>query len=968
VATPLEDNARDRVVRQCYTASKGLCVVALALPFLAALGWIFEVPLLTQVHVGLPAMQPNTVAGLALASLAVLVTPDRAEVRRYVPVSLATMILLLGLITLAQYAFGWDTGLDRLLLQVPATADQPFPGRPSPQTSLNFALVGFALLAMNLGAWPSVAGQASALFVAANSIAAVTGYIFGTGALYGFPFRIPAIGIAVHTAIAFVLLVVALFCRRPTAGLMTLVTSPTYSGALVRQILMVSLLAPPVIGSATQFGLRLGWYDVSFERALHVLVIGALIVLTTWRAARRSEQAEVRERTVRLALERANGQLKRAVAERQIFAALVENSSDFIGIADPSGKPTYLNSAGRRMIGLEPDFPVDTIAIVDCYTPDQRQFAADVILKEMRERGHWSGETAFRHWKTEAAIPVWDTHFLIRSRDSRKILGLGTITRDISEITRLRRQLELMLVAGEQISEALANVPEQSMRAVLSTVARNAQLLTGAELAAAGVGGDEMYPFDIWTFAGMSPEQDERLGRSPKAIGLLGFVPKLNRALRLRDVREHPDYRGTPPHPQIRSFLGVPIHHAGRALGNLYLANKHGVAEFTEGDQRIAEWFAARAGTAVGAARLYAAEAETRAWLQAVVEQMPEGLILMDAEGRVTIENQKLRMLAASGSGEAAGRFGGIGSLDLRSPSGAPLELEDVPMMRALTDGKVTSGRELLGRRSDGHIVPLLVSAAPITVDHGEPSGAVMILQDISALKELERTREEWASIVAHDLRQPISVITLRTSMLLKAGLPERQRKDVEDIRTSTDRLNRMVSDLMDAALLESRRMQVTLERLDLGLLLHAVVERVPEVAGRVTLRTPPEHVFVRGDAQRLEQVVVNLVLNAVKYGTPGTPIGIDLRDVDGHAEVTVTNRGQGIAPEEVPLVFDRYVRAQAAKSRTRGLGLGLYIARGLVEAHHGRIWVESVPGDRTTFHLAIPLDGPTVASLAVAS
>jgi signal transduction histidine kinase len=461
----------------------------------------------------------------------------------------------------------------------------------------------------------------------------------------------------------------------------------------------------------------------------------------------------------------------------------------------------------------------------------------------------------------------------------------------------------------------------------------------------------------------MSPEQIERLGRPPRAVGLLGLVGTTGRTLRLRDVREHPAYKGVPPHhPEIRSFLGVPIFYGGRAVGNLYMANKQTAAEFTEDDERIAEALAARAGTAIETAQLYAAEARSRAWLQAVVDQMPESLMLMDTEGRVTMENQALRTLAAIESEDTSVRFGNIGSLDLRDPFGTPLPLEDVPIVRALIDEEVTSGRELLGCRADGRVVPLLVSAAPITLAHGEPSGAVMILQDISSLKELERMREEWASIVAHDLRQPVAAITLRTDLLLQEALPESQRKDVEQIRASTERLNRMVSDLLDAALLESRRMTVTLERLDLGLLLHALVDRLPDVARRVVLQTPAAQVFVRGDAQRLEQVFANLMLNAAKYGMPGTPIGVDLRDADGYAEITVTNRGEGIPPEKVPVIFERYVRAHTAKSSRPSLGLGLYIARGLVEAHHGCIWVESVPGDRTTFHVAIPLDGPAVA------
>ena len=118
--------------------------------------------------------------------------------------------------------------------------------------------------------------------------------------------------------------------------------------------------------------------------------------------------------------------------ERQLFAALVENSSDFIGIADPSGKPIYVNPAGRRMVGLAPDHPVGETQIPEYYPPEDRAFASEVIIKRMIEQGHWSGETHFRNWKTGEKIPVSDEHFMIREPGGARILGMGTITRNIS--------------------------------------------------------------------------------------------------------------------------------------------------------------------------------------------------------------------------------------------------------------------------------------------------------------------------------------------------------------------------------------------------------------------------------------------------------------------------------------------------------------------------------------------------------
>ena len=127
----------------------------------------------------------------------------------------------------------------------------------------------------------------------------------------------------------------------------------------------------------------------------------------------------------------------------RIFAALVDNSSDFIGIADTSGKPVYVNPAGRRMVGLSPDYPVEDTQIPDFYPPDLRAFVSNVIVNSMNEQGFWRGETCFRHWQTQEAIPVSDEHFTIREPETGRLLGLGTITRDITERRRTEEALRL---------------------------------------------------------------------------------------------------------------------------------------------------------------------------------------------------------------------------------------------------------------------------------------------------------------------------------------------------------------------------------------------------------------------------------------------------------------------------------------------------------------------------------------------
>jgi signal transduction histidine kinase/DNA-binding response OmpR family regulator len=1211
--SPPSGRTRDQLVRQAFRLSKVLCLVALVFPFSTACGWIFGIPLLTQFHPALPPIQPNTGVGLAIGALAILLTPERPSMNQRTPIVLllASSILLLGLLTLSEYAFGWDLGIDRILTRGAPTASQPFPGRPLPQTSLNFVLLGAVLLSFNLGIWPLHLGQVAWIAVGANSITAATAYIFSTRTLYGFPLHTPAIGMAVHTSIAFVILFVALLCRRPNEGMMTLVTSDTHSGAIARRILLAGIIAPPLVGALTRLGVAAGWYDISTQGSLFVLILAGLILRAIWSTARRSEHEELQTRQakeeitrlyenvrrldelktqffanvshelrtpltlilgtvekhlrkteepdsdrrrdleviernartlsrhvndlldvarfdaarlepeyseanasalvrvvadhfsalaierditfvvdippalpvqtdslrlqrillnllsnafkftprgghVRVSLRDAGPQFRvevgdsgpgippdkgDAVFERfqqlerdshlhsgtglglsivRDFAALLggqasvadapEGGALFVldvpasappgHIVGPAGEQmstrevaqqvdelrrphaaadaggTSVKSGGGRILVVEDDpdmnrfiaesLQSDGFDVLSAFDgaqgyemavterPDlvltdimMPRMSGDELVRRLRENADLSStpivvltariddELRVRLLR-EGAQDYLDKPLFVAELRAR-VQNLVARKRAEDHVSRLRRQLEAVSLASTQISEAVASLPEESVQTVFQTLARNAQELTGAEFAAAGVGGDATHPFEISAFAGIDPEMVEKIGRLPRPPGL--------------------------HHPEIRSFLGVPIRFRGHAVGSLYLANKRNGAEFTPEDEEMAEMLASRAGSAIETARLYAAEGRAHSWLQAVVDQMPEGIILMDEQGRVTLENRSLQGLA-NAMAPVSDRFGNHVTIDLRLPTGERLTPDEFPIVKAMVGREVTWGQELLARRADDRLVCLLVSAAPIVTATGTLAGAAMVLQDISALKELDRRREEWASIVTHDLRQPISVIALRSSLLLRTSLSDDQRESVRQINALSQRLGRMTSDLMDASLLESHRLRISTGRLDLGQLLHDVVDRVPLNAPRTTMRTPPDrHLFVHGDAHRLEQVVTNLLLNAEKYRAPNTVIAVELKDVDRNAEILVTNRGPGIPPDELPLLFERFARSREAKGSTvKGLGLGLYIAKGLVKAHGGQIWAESIRGDVTTFHVTIPLDGPPVA------
>lgn len=358
------------------------------------------------------------------------------------------------------------------------------------------------------------------------------------------------------------------------------------------------------------------------------------------------------------------------------------------------------------------------------------------------------------------------------------------------------------------------------------------------------------------------------------------------------------------------------------------------------------------------------AEASLRAnqiWLQGVIDQLPEGVVLLNGQGEVAWNRAALALSVP----ESARRdhLGNPILLDLRDGRGARVAERELPWLRAF-DGEDVPTTEYVLRPPDGDLVPVRVRAVPLAEEGG--GGAVAVVQDIRIDKELQRLREEWISLIAHDLRQPVTVLRLTSAMLLRerGTLATRTAALVDRVDSASQRLERMIGDLLDASRLEARRMQLRRERADLARLVReALSVNAPTFGGRqvrLEVREAPPPLSM--DPDRVQQVLLNLVSNAAKYGFAGTPIVVTVDRVDGEAQVSVTNQGKGLAPEELARLFHRFYRAASSSEGPGGVGLGLYIARGLIEAHGGRIWAESRPGETTTFHFTLPLGAPAEA------
>jgi signal transduction histidine kinase len=257
--------------------------------------------------------------------------------------------------------------------------------------------------------------------------------------------------------------------------------------------------------------------------------------------------------------------------------------------------------------------------------------------------------------------------------------------------------------------------------------------------------------------------------------------------------------------------------------------------------------------------------------------------------------------------------------------------------------------------------VPVMIFRALCAVAIGAFLSLALVVEAARVHEHHERLREEFISVVAHDLRSPINAIRLQADLLER--LPpgrhgdEDERRTIVKIKATANRLQRMVGDLLDASLVETKRLALQRQSADLGQLVREVVDRASGLTEGHAVRivAPVAMPPVQVDPHRFEQIMLNLLSNAAKYSSPGTEIVVELEPRHSEALVSVTNYGAGITREEVPLVFDRFYRSKGPRAATEGLGLGLYIVRGFVEAHGGRVWVDSEPGRRASFRFTLP-------------
>jgi two-component system NtrC family sensor kinase len=435
--------------------------------------------------------------------------------------------------------------------------------------------------------------------------------------------------------------------------------------------------------------------------------------------------------------------------------------------------------------------------------------------------------------------------------------------------------------------------------------------------------------------------------------GIAGWVARNRRPLIVNDVQQNPLYHSAIDAQTgllTNSVLCVPLETRGEALGVIEAINKEG--GFTESDQQMLSSVASWAAIALDNANLFQRVADERSRLTATLVETADAVVLTDRAGRIILVNKAASQAFRINAEKAVGRP--ADDIFFQHPLGDALMSRTIELPTSL---EVTTPTERV----------LYTTISEVT-----DVGRVAVMQDITALKQIDRMRSQLLGTAAHDLKNPLNAIRLGADLLSDAPFSEQQRKALDMMQRATESMTNLITGLLETIRVESTA-NVLFEPCNINDLVRRAIEDLRPLADAqkhtLEYEAPDESLLIMGDPNRLNSVMSNLLSNAIKFTDPGGRIQVRVRWNDDEVIVSVADNGPGITEDELPRVFEHLFRGRAAvrdpNNPIEGTGLGLALAKTVIEQHGGRLWVESKVGQGSTFLFALPREAtPKTGSL----
>lgn len=302
-----------------------------------------------------------------------------------------------------------------------------------------------------------------------------------------------------------------------------------------------------------------------------------------------------------------------------------------------------------------------------------------------------------------------------------------------------------------------------------------------------------------------------------------------------------------------------------------------------------------------------------------------------------------------------------------------PLERfkEEIYIISQIAQGKKIEHFETVRQGKDGRQIPISVSVSPVLDAKGKIIGASKIARDISArlaaeeenerlyqqIKLLNEKKDEFIGLASHELKTPLTSINGYLQILDRMIADDKARSFLAKTRQQVGKLTALIGDLLDVSKIEAGKLQLAAEQFDIHRLTADTIEVISlnNPVHEISLEADTNEIMVTGDPHRIEQVIINLLTNAIRYSPKIKRIEVAITSNSNEVQIAVKDFGIGIAAEQLAHIFSRFYRVDNLTPSISGLGIGLYLSHEIITRHNGRIWVDSVPGEGSTFHFSLP-------------
>lgn len=894
--------------------SEATSILIFLVGILILIGWKFNILVLTSISPYFAPMTPNAAVGLLFlgSSLWLLQEKRSKKLTRNLGQWCAILTCLLGLLALAEYAFGKDLFIDNLLFHGVSGSGltAAYPGRIALGSALIFIFLGVSLLLLDAQTKRKACpAQFFSVLAGIISIAAIVGYVHNIDFFYQIINSSNAMSL--YSAMVFFMAHFGVLLARPERGWVRVVVSSSFIGKVARFLFPLTFIGPLVLSWLVEYGEHNRFYNVNFGIGLETAIDVIGFFLIVWVGVTfLQKQEEAKIKTDRRLLE-----------NEARYHSLVDTMSEGLGVQDKNGIITFLNKRACEMLGYKLQELVGRPTAFVFDKENQKILREQMIKRRKGGRQSYEIKWLRKDGKLVDTIisptPLFDAN--------GEYSGAVAVFTDISE----HKKAEISELRYRRLFEAAKD-------------------------------GILLLDFNTGMIVEVNQFLMDLLGY-PKSVFLKKYLWDIGV---LKDVIESKDKFLELQTKKYVHYENLPLEtKEGKKIAVEFVSNVYDVA-----GQKIIQCNIrditdrVRAEEEVKKAMLVSARlAQDLEKFKRAVDGASDHIIITDPEGVVLYLNKAAEIITGYTPVEAIGKkagkvWGGYMPKDFYEKMWHTIKTEKKPFIG-----------EIVNRRKNGEDYTVELRISPILNKDGQVEFFVGIERDISQAKQIERMKTDFMSFTSHQLRTPLTVIKWNTEMIQNgdAGkLTAEQKKYLNEIERGEKRMAQLINSLLNVSRLESSRVKIEPKSKDLVVFISEIISEVSPFANAkncaIIFNKPDKLPLVNVDPVLFKQIFFNLLNNASHYSKPGKcKIEIDLKEIKGYYQVDVTDEGIGIPIGVQDKIFSKFFRADnAIKADTEGTGLGLFMTKLIVEASGGKIWFESTEGKGSAFHFTIPKSG----------